>query len=79
LSAKKKDEGASGAANPAKPASLTPAEAQEWSRVLKKIEDNSWVVPAVIVAGTAAAFEIIHLVFLAIRFVVHWHNGTWNF
>jgi hypothetical protein len=62
----------SGSANPGNPASLTPAQVQEWSYVLKKIEDNKWVVPAVLMTGAAAALEIIHLIFLALRFLVHW-------
>jgi len=45
-------------------ASLTPAEFQEWMGVLKHIQDNRWVVPAVIAAGLAAILEIIHLVWL---------------
>ena len=75
----KKVAGISASANPATPASLTPAQVQEWSFVLKKLEDNKWLVPAVITAGVAAALEIIHLLFLAVRFVVHLIQGTWSF
>jgi hypothetical protein len=69
----------SGSANAANPASLTPAQAQEWSYVLKKIEDNKWVVPAVLTAGFAGLLEILHLVFLAMRFLYHVIQGTWKF
>jgi hypothetical protein len=69
----------SASANPATPASLTPAQVQEWSFALKKLEDNKWIVPAVITAGVAAALEIIHLLFLAVRFMVHLIQGTWSF
>lgn len=79
MSAKKKDAGPSAAANPASPASLTAAQAQEWYYVLKKLDDNKWVVPAIITAGIAAVFESIHLIFLAIRFIVHWLQGSWSF
>lgn len=80
MSPNRKEAGStSSSANPAKPASLTAAEAQEWGHVLKKIEDNKWIVPAVITAGVAAALEIIHLIFLALRFVVHLIQGTWTF
>jgi hypothetical protein len=58
-----------GSANPAIPASLTPAQVQEWQFVLKKLEDNKWVVPAVITAGAAGALEIAHIIWLAARFI----------
>jgi len=69
----------SGSANPAAPASLTPAQLQEWSWALKQLSENKWVVPAVLVAGLAGALEILHLLFLAIRFVYHWIQGGWQF
>ncbi len=69
----------SSSANPSNSASLTPAQVQEWSFVLKKLEDNKWIVPAVITAGIAAALEIVHLIFLALRFLWHLANGTWTF
>jgi hypothetical protein len=75
----KKGTGSTGSANPGASGSLTPAQVQEWSYVLKKLDDNKWVVPAVLTAGLAGLFEIIHLVFLAIRFVVHWSNHSWSF
>jgi hypothetical protein len=75
----KKSGAISGSANPATPASLTPAQLQEWSYVLKKVGDNRWIVPAVLMAGVAATLESIHLIFLAIRFIVHWIKGTWSF
>jgi len=81
MSANKKDkEGPSQpSANVAKPASLTAAEAQEWGHVLKQIEDNKWIVPAVITAGVAGFLEILHLIFLAVRFLWHLAQGTWTF
>jgi hypothetical protein len=79
MSSKKDRAPASGSANPAAPGSLTPAQFQEWSWALKKISDNKLVVPAVLIAGLAGAFEIIHLLFLAGRFLFHWIGGTWFF
>jgi len=53
------------AANPSSPASLTPAQFQEWSFVLKQISDNKWwLVCSVVAAGVAAVLEIIHLSWL---------------
>ena len=69
----------SGSANPATPASLTPAQVQEWSYVLAKISENKWVVPAVITAGVGALFEIVHLIFLTARFLKHLFDGSWSF
>lgn len=79
MSSKKAAASPSGSANPAAPASLTPAQLQEWNWALKKISDNKWVVPAVLVAGVAGAFEILHVAFLAFRFLFHWVQGTWSF
>lgn len=59
------------AANPAVPASLTPAQFQEWSSVLKRIEDSKWVVPAVLAAGVAAVFEVIHLGWLFVKWLYY--------
>ncbi len=59
----------SASANPATPASLTPAQAQEWSYILKKVDDNKWVVPAILAAGAAALLDILHILWLAGRFL----------
>jgi hypothetical protein len=56
-------------ANPANPASLTPAQVQEWSYVLGKVSENKWVVPAIVLAGVAAVFEIVHIIWLMGRFI----------
>jgi hypothetical protein len=55
------------AANPADPASLTPAQFQEWSYVLKQISDNKWIVYAVLAAGVAAVFDVVHLLWLLVK------------
>ena len=52
------------AANPANPASLTPAQFQDWSFALKKVSDNEWILRAVLAAGIAGALEIVHLAWL---------------
>jgi hypothetical protein len=51
-------------ANPATPASLTPAQFQDWSFALKKVSDSPWLLYAVGAAGVAALLEIVHLLFL---------------
>lgn len=58
-------------ANPAKPASLTPAEFQEWSYALNKVSENRWIVPAVLAAGAAGVFEVIHLGWLFFKWVYY--------
>lgn len=54
-------------ANPADPARLTPAQLQEWSYVLKQISDNKWIVYAVLAAGVAAMFDVVHLLWLFVK------------
>jgi hypothetical protein len=41
----------------------------------QKIDDNKWVVPAVLITALGAALEIIRLIFLTTRFIVHWVQG----
>ncbi len=79
MSGKKSTATSAASANPSNPASLTPAQFQQWSYVLQKVGDNKWIVPAVLTAGAAAALEILHLIFLALRFLWHFLNGTWTF
>jgi hypothetical protein len=63
--------GHTSAANPATPASLTPAQFQDWSEILKKVSDNKWIVRAVLAAGVAAVFEIVHLCWLFGKWVYY--------
>jgi hypothetical protein len=62
------------AANPADPASLTPAQFQEWSYVLKKVSDNNWIVYAVLAAGVAGALEVVHLLWLFFKWLYYFQR-----
>jgi hypothetical protein len=69
MSRSKKEAGSSGSANPANQASMTAAQAQEWYYLFKKLEDNKWVVPAILAAGVAGLLEMVHIFWLAGRFL----------
>jgi hypothetical protein len=59
------------AANPANPASLTPAQFQDWSFALKKVSDNEWILRAILAAGIAAVLEVVHLLWLFVKWAYY--------
>ncbi len=76
MSAKEGKTISASSANPAKEAPLTAAQLQEWTAVIKQLDDNKWVVPAILMAGIAALLDGIHLVFLFLVYLRHWLTGS---
>lgn len=52
-------------------ASLTAAEFQAWGAALAKIQNNKLIITAAYAAGIAAVLEIIHLLFLALKWFAY--------
>jgi len=59
------------AANPSSPASLTPAQFQEWSYVVKQSGGKKWFVYTVLAAGVGSVLDIIHLSWLLGKWVYY--------